>query len=85
MSTAARIYLVTVGEVAHLVKATTQAQAIRRVARDLMTCRPAHSLEVAGLMMAGAIVLDAGDTDHGAVGASLPVPVAAHDAQEAAC
>ncbi|TQV61939.1 MAG: hypothetical protein FNT29_10325 [Halothiobacillaceae bacterium] len=61
---AARIYLVTVGDATHLVKATSQAQAIRRIARDLMTCRPAHSLEVAGLMMAGATVLDAADPEH---------------------
>lgn len=58
----ARIYLVTLSESTHLVKAASQAQAIRRVARDLMSCRPAHSLEVAELMAAGAPVLDAADT-----------------------
>jgi len=55
----ARIYLVNFGEVAYLVKATSQAQALRRLTRDLMTCRPAHSLEVAEMMQGGRVVIDA--------------------------
>jgi hypothetical protein len=42
-----------------LVKATSQAQALRRVARETMSCRPAHSLEVVEHMLAGVTVLDA--------------------------
>ena len=42
-----------------LVKANTQAQAMRCVARETMSCRPAHSLEVVEYMTAGVTVLDA--------------------------
>jgi len=50
----ARIYLVNFGTDLFLVKAISQAQALRRLTRDLMTCRPAHSLEVAEMMQGGA-------------------------------
>ena len=58
MSTNARIYVVTTGVNAHLVEATSQAQAMRRVALDLMSCRPAHSLDVANMLLSGVRLLE---------------------------
>ena len=56
-----RIYIVMQGDVVRLVKALSQAQALRRAARETMTVRPAHSLEVMDYMMQGVAVLDATD------------------------
>ena len=60
-----RIYIVMQDGTTRLVKALNQAQALRRVARETMSCRPAHSLEVVEHMTAGVTVLDATtDTAH---------------------
>ncbi|MEW5838363.1 MAG: hypothetical protein AB1717_05985 [Pseudomonadota bacterium] len=58
-TSATRIYIVMQGDTVRLVKALSQAQAMRRVARETMTVRPAHSLEVMDYMMQGVKVLDA--------------------------
>lgn len=54
-----RIYIVMQDGTIRLVKALNQAQAMRRVARETMSIRPAHSLEVMDYMMKGVAVLDA--------------------------
>lgn len=56
-----RIYIVMQDSTTRLVKASNQAQALRHVARETMSCRPAHSLEVMDYMMKGVAVLDATD------------------------
>ena len=55
-----RIYIVTneVTNVKHLVKASSQSQALRAIARETMTVAIARPLDVVALMNAGAPFLD---------------------------
>lgn len=57
----ARIYTVTdktTGQ-QQLVKAASQAQAVRHVAADRLTCAVATGIQIAELMQAGAVLVDA--------------------------
>lgn len=58
---ASRIYIVvdTTTNTRHLVKAISQAQAVRHVAADRLSCSVASGLEIAHLMSSGSIVADA--------------------------
>lgn len=56
-----RIYIVTneITDVKHLVKATSQAQALGTIARDLLTVAIARPVDVVALMESGAPVRNA--------------------------
>lgn len=57
----ARLYVVTdaTSNTKHLIKAATQAQAVRHVAAARLSCSVASGLEVADLMSAGVVPEDA--------------------------
>lgn len=51
-----RIYIVTQGETKKLIEASSQAQALRHVAKDTFTVKVATTTEVAEILTAGGVL-----------------------------